>query len=166
MKPVINYINSLLFPVLPETSCFALKRGLLRLAGAKIGKNVRICSSVHIMGCGELVIGNDVWIGHEVFISTTSRIEIGSYVDIAPMVYLGTGTHRIDTDGLHSAGEGISRNIKIEDGAWICVRSTLLPGVVIGKNSVVAAGAVVTKDVFPYCCVAGIPANVIKIYDK
>ena len=39
-------------------------------------------------------------------------------------------------------------------------------GVVIGKNSVVAAGAVVTKDVFPYCCVAGIPANVIKIYDK
>ena len=91
MKPVINYINSLLFPLLPETSCFALKRGLLRLAGAKIGKNVRICSSVHIMGCGELVIG---------------------------------------------------------------------------KNSVVAAGAVVTKDVFPYCCVAGIPANVIKIYDK
>ena len=100
------------------------------------------------MGCGELVIGDDVWIGHEVFISTTSRIEIGSYVDIAPMVYLGTGTHRIDIDGLHSAGEGISRNIKIEDGAWLCVRSTLLPGVVIGKNSVVAAGAVVTKDVF------------------
>ena len=99
-------------------------------------------------------------------ISTTSRIEIGSYVDIAPMVYLGTGTHRIDIDGLHSAGESISRNIKIEDGAWLCVRSTLLPGVVIGKNSVVAAGAVVTKDVFPYCCVAGIPANVIKIYDK
>ena len=134
-------------------------------SSAKIGKNVRICSSVHIMGCGELVIGDDVWIGHEVFISTTSRIEIGSYVDIAPMVYLGTGTHRIDADGLHSAGEGISRNIKIEDGAWLCVRSTLLPGVVIGKNSVVA-GAVVTKDVFPYCCVAGIPANVIKIYDK
>ena len=68
------------------------------------------------MGCGELVIGDDVWIGHEVFISTTSRIEIGSYVDIAPMVYLGTGTHRIDIDGLHSAGESISRNIKIEMG--------------------------------------------------
>lgn len=88
MKPWVNYFNMIIFRLLPETSCFALKRSLFRFAGAKIGKNVRICSSVHIMGCGELIIGDDVWIGHEVFISTTSRVEIGNYVDIAPMVYI------------------------------------------------------------------------------
>ena len=163
MKTWVNYFNMIIFRLLPETSCFALKRSLFRFAGAKIGKNVRICSSVHIMGCGELIIGDDVWIGHEVFISTTSRVEIGNYVDIAPMVYIGTGTHRIDAKGLHSAGEGISENIKIEDGAWLCARSTLLPGVVIGKNSVVAAGAVVTKP-FPFSrvLIGGIPASEIK----
>ena len=163
MKPWVSYFNMIIFRLLPETSCFALKRGLLRLAGAKIGRNVHICSSVHIMGCGELVIGDDVWIGHEVFISTTSRVEIGNYVDIAPMVYIGTGTHRIDTEGLHAAGEGISGDIKIEDGVWLCARSTLLPGVVIGKNSVVAAGAVVTKP-FPVSrvLIGGIPATEIK----
>ena len=77
MKPVINYINSLLFPLLPETSCFALKRGLLRLAGAKIGKNVRICSSVPYNGVRR--IGNRRRCGSVMrfLISTTSRIEIG-----------------------------------------------------------------------------------------
>jgi len=80
MKPVINYINSLLFPLLPETSCFALKRGLLRLAGAKIGKNVRICSSVHIMGCGELVIGDDVWIGEKAAILAGVTIGEGAII--------------------------------------------------------------------------------------
>lgn len=163
MKPWVNYFNMMFFRLLPETSCFALKRALLRLAGAKIGRNVRICSSVHVLGCGELVIGDDVWIGHEVFISTTSRVEIGNYVDIAPMVYIGTGTHRIDTEGLHAAGEGISGDIKIEDGVWLCARSTLLPGVVIGKNSVVAAGALVAKS-FPVSriLIGGIPAIEIK----
>ena len=52
MKSWVNYFNMIIFRLLPETSCFALKRALLRLAGAKIGRNVRICSSVHVLGCG------------------------------------------------------------------------------------------------------------------
>lgn len=56
--------------------------------------------------------------------------------------------------------------IKVERGAWVTAGVIILPGVTIGKNSVVAAGAVVTKDVPPYTIVAGIPAKVIKKLEK
>ncbi|MBV4357845.1 hypothetical protein KTO63_11845 [Parasegetibacter sp. MAH-26] len=52
--------------------------------------------------------------------------------------------------------------ITIEDGAWIGSRVTILPGVTIGEKSIIAAGAVVTKDVEPYTLVGGVPAKIIK----
>ncbi len=56
---------------------------------------------------------------------------------------------------------GTRSSIKIEDDVWLGVNSTVLAGVTIGKGSIVAAGAVVTKDVPPYAIVAGVPAKVI-----
>jgi len=52
--------------------------------------------------------------------------------------------------------------VSVEDGAWIAARVTVLPGVTIGRGSVVAAGAVVTRDVPPNCLVAGVPARVLR----
>ena len=56
--------------------------------------------------------------------------------------------------------------IKIEEGAWITIGAIILPGVTIGKNAIVAAGAVVTKDVPPYTLVAGVPAEIIKNFKR
>ncbi len=145
--------------LLPETSCFGLKRALWRWAEAKIGKNVRICSSAFIIGGGELEIGDDTWIGHQVFIETSSRVEIGSHVDIAPRVYIGTGTHEIDATGVHSAGEGMSKPIKIEDGVWRGANALVLPGVTIGMKSVIGGGAVVTRNIDALKVAIGIPAK-------
>ena len=55
--------------------------------------------------------------------------------------------------------------VTINDGAWICIGATILPGVTIGENAVVAAGAVVTKDVAPDTVVAGVPARFVKRLD-
>ena len=54
----------------------------------------------------------------------------------------------------------------IDDYAWICCRSVILPGIKIGKGAIVASGAVVTKDVPPYAIVGGIPAKVIGWREK
>lgn len=75
-------------PILPETRCFGFKRWMLRLCGAKIGKNVRICSSAKFLGAGDLEIGDNTWIGHQCLISSSSRIIIGANCDFAPRVYI------------------------------------------------------------------------------
>lgn len=76
-----------------------------------------------------------------------------------------TGTHPVKSNYRDPRGiidEGLSKPIKVCDFAWIGADSVILPGVTIGKGAVVAAGAVVTKDVPDNAVVAGIPAKVIK----
>lgn len=162
MKPERLYICNLLFHLLPETRCYPLKASLLRWAGAKVGSNVRVCSSVTILGPGCLEIGDDTWVGHQVFIVSSSSVRIGRCVDIAPKVFIGTGTHQLDPKGKHSAGLGINRDVVIGDGVWLGVCSTILPGISIGHKAVVAAGAVVTRDVPERKVVGGIPAEILK----
>ena len=148
--------------ILPETRCFALKRSLWRWAGVIIGQRVRICSSAFILGTGELKIGEDTWIGHQVFIETGSKVTIGSFVDIGPRVYIGTGSHKIDAIGEHTAGEGTSEPITIENGVWLGANVTVLPGVTIGKKALVGAGAVVTHCIPPFKIAIGVPAACIR----
>ena len=162
MNPKRAIIARGIMKLLPETTCFGLKRMLWRWAGAIIKTNVRICSSAFILGSGKLEIGEDSWIGHQVFIETGSNIIIGSYVDIAPRVYIGTGSHVIDATGKHVAGEGTSQPIIIQDGAWIGANATILPGITIGSKAIVGAGAVVTQDVPKATVVVGIPAKPLK----
>lgn len=162
MNTFVIYISTIIFRVIPETRLFKFKVFLLRLGGVKIGNNVRICSSVTILGNGQLKIGDNTWIGHQVMIVSSSNISIGSDVDIAPRVYIGTGTHKIDEEGVKSAGEGISEDIVIENGVWIGANSTILPGVIIGSKSIIAAGAVVTKSFTKNCILGGVPAKILK----
>lgn len=162
MRTIVQYINKLIFPLLPETKCFGLKRGLLRLSGAKIGSNARICSSVMIIGAGELTIGDNTWVGHRCLISASSSIRIGKNVDIAPNVYIGNGTHEITPDKERIASIELSKDIVIGNGCWLCANVTILPGVTIGDKCVVAAGSVVTKSYGNMKLLAGIPADVKK----
>jgi acetyltransferase-like isoleucine patch superfamily enzyme len=149
--------------IVPETSMFALKRSLLRWCGAKMAKNVRICSSARFFGCGALEIGGDTWIGHQCLMIASAEISIGACVDIGPQVYIGTGSHEIDSVGRHSAGKGKSMPIKIDDGCWLGAGSIILPGVRIGEKAIIASGTVVTQDVKPYTMVGGVPAKLIKV---
>jgi putative colanic acid biosynthesis acetyltransferase WcaF len=135
---------------------------LLRWAGAWVGNNVRICSSATVLGTGALKIGNDTWIGHQVLIVSTSRIEIGCCVDIAPRVFIGNGSHQLDPIGAHAAGAGTTGDVVVGDGVWLCAGALLLPGVSIGEKAVVAAGAVVTRDVPARKIVGGVPAAILK----
>lgn len=163
MKSSIIYFNNLVFYLLPETRCFGLKRAMWRLAGAKVGKGVRISSSAKIVCSGQLEIGDDTWIGSQVLLAPASRIVIGKNCDIAPRVYIGNGTHEIAPDADRIAGKDVALDVTIGDGSWLCANSCILPGVTIGDKCVVAAGAVVAK---PFTedkvLIAGVPAKIKK----
>ena len=138
---------------------------LLRWAGAAIGKNVRINSSAVFGGNGELVVGDDVWIGARDIICPTApaRIVIGSHVDLGPEVMMLTGSHEIDLVGEHIGGKGTASSVVIGDGCWLGARALILSGVTLAEKTLVAAGAVVTKSVdVPCSLVAGVPAEIKK----
>ncbi|MGM0945460.1 MAG: acyltransferase [Bacteroidota bacterium] len=156
------YLIRLLLLFIPETRGFGLKRTLYRWAGVKVGKQVRICSSAFIAGAGELRIGKNTWIGHQAMIISTSLVEIGMNVDIAPKVLISTGSHEIDLQGERIAGKGTSEPIYIGDGSWLGAGSIILPGSQIGEKAIVAAGAVVKRKVDTLTLVGGVPSKIIK----
>lgn len=85
------------------------------------------------------------------------KVTIGDYVDIAPEVNIWTLEH--DPQSLNHAAVG--GPVTIHNHAWIANRVIILPGVTVGEGAVVAAGAVVTKDIPPFSIVGGVPARVI-----
>jgi acetyltransferase-like isoleucine patch superfamily enzyme len=88
------------------------------------------------------------------------RITIGDEVFIGPRVSLITSGHPIDP--AFRRRQIVAAPIAIERGAWLCTGATVLHGVRVGKDSVVAAGAVVTRDVPAGAVVAGVPARVLR----
>ena len=162
MNNLLLYLVAHISHILPDTRCFGIKRLLYHMCGVKVGKNVRICSSAKIIGNAPLIIGENVWIGHDTMIIASARVTIESHVNIAPRVYIGTGTHEIDTLGVSVAGGGKSLPVTIGEGAWICANSSIIAGVKIGKRSIVAAGAVVLHDVPDGELWGGVPAKKIR----
>ncbi|QJD31429.1 acyltransferase [Methylococcus geothermalis] len=104
-----------------------------------------------------LEIGHNTIIGNDAFIDARNGVTIGNNVSLSMGVWIWTMEHD-PQDPWYGAKGG---PVVIEDYAWISCRVVILPGVTIGKGAVVAAGAVVTKDVPPYKIVGGVPARVI-----
>jgi len=154
-------VNALL-AILPPTRMFGLKRALVRFAGASVGRGAKICSGTRIHMSGELTIGANTWFGlYGKIIGGASPVRIGADCDIGPQVLICTGTHEINPGEGRAAGAGRSAPIRIEDGVWIGARATILGGTTLGKGAIVAAGALVNRDIEPGSIVAGVPARVV-----
>lgn len=104
------------------------------------------------------------------FYCTRAEIIIGKKVIFGPKPTIMTGDHRIDIVGKHIIDvtdeeklPGQDAPVVIEDGCWLGANITILKGVTLGRGSVVAAGAVVTKSFPPYCIIGGVPAHIIKM---
>lgn len=110
-----------------------------------------------------LKMGDHSNIGPLSYIGCSGYIEIGSGVMMGPRVNLMAEGHKFDDITRPMKEQGVTKSfIKIEDDVWIGVNSTILSGVTVGRGSIIAAGAVVTRDVPPYSIVGGIPARVIR----
>lgn len=134
----------------------------------KLGNNIYIGHNTILKGYYNSVmeIGSDTWIGQGCFFHSGGSIFIGNAVGIGPMVKILTSYHNEENmiDDLPVIQYPLEfKPVTIHDGADIGVGSIILPGVTIGKNSIIGAGSVVTKDVAPYAVVAGVPARQLRI---
>ncbi|MCX5041693.1 DapH/DapD/GlmU-related protein [Aldersonia sp. NBC_00410] len=122
-----------------------LRCALLRWFGAEIGRGVLIKQQVRVQWPWKLRIGDNSWVGVGAELYNLDDIRIGSDVCISQQVYLCTGSH----DRKSPTFEFDNAPITVEDGAWLCLRSTVLRGVTIGADTVIGAGCVIGRDVPP-----------------
>ena len=131
------------------------KQALLREMFGRMGKGVHVDIDFHCEYGKHIFIGDKVIINMNCTFVDNNRIDIGSNVLIAPNVQIYTATHSTKVNERMvqdwSEGEEICRTyalpVRVEDGVWIGGGSVLLPGVTIGRNSVIGAGSVVTRSI-------------------
>jgi putative colanic acid biosynthesis acetyltransferase WcaF len=150
-------LAKLLFRFSPRT-CFGWRRFLLRLFGAKIGKQVHIYNSAIIYMPWNLEVGEWSGIGEHALIYNLGKIIIGKSTTISHRAHLCAGSHDYTLPSLPL----LKPPIVILDQAWICADAFIGPGIVVGKGAVVAARAVAMKNVPSWTVVAGNPARIIK----
>lgn len=134
------------------------KAVFLRLCGATIGRRPTLYSGIWIMPGRGLVLGDDVDLARGVLITTGGGVTIGSRTLVGYNTHILSANHRRAASGVHGTGHVYSP-VVIGQDVWIGAAVTILPGVSIGDRSVVAAGAVVTKDVEAGTLVGGVPAS-------
>lgn len=132
----------------------------------EVGLNV-VFDPYDLFSYSTITLGTDVFIGKgAIFSASNSGIHIGSKVMFGPRVTIMGGDHRFDLVGrfmfdVKEKSEGDDLPVYIEDDVWIGTGAIILKGVSVGRGAVIAAGALVTKDVAPYSIVGGVPAKQI-----
>jgi putative colanic acid biosynthesis acetyltransferase WcaF len=151
------FINILLFRLSP-VPFHGWRSFLLRLFGAKIGKNVHIYPGVRIWAPWNLVCGDGVGIGGGAIIYNQGVITLGCRAVVSQGVHLCAGTH----DYNHSGHPLITKPIIIGDRVWIAAEAFVHPGITINEGAVIGARSVVTKDMPAWTVCAGHPCKPIK----
>lgn len=136
----------------------------MKIIPAQIGKGSLIWDHVQIDSAKKLTIGKNTSINRGCILHAGGGIEIGNNVLLGPRVVIYSQNHQYHNSSMLISKQGYSKKpVKIEDDVWIAACAIILPGVTLGKGCVVAAGAIVTKDISPYEVVAGNPAKSISI---
>lgn len=151
-----------------------VKIDALSKGGVTIGQNFSIgrgsiieCTGVLRELGDELVIGENVGIAANAFIAVRGRVEIGDDTIFGPNVSIHAENHVFDNKDTPIRLQGSSRKgVKIGKDCWIGSKAVILDGVTIGDHAIVAAGAVVNKDVPAYAIVGGVPAKEISTRNK
>lgn len=130
-----------------------------RGAGVKIGQGSTLHMWANFFQPQNIIIGNGTIVGDHAFLDGRASLKIGNHVDIASGVMIYNSEHDLDSPDFKAREEPV----EIEDYVFIGPRVIILPGVKVGKGAVIAAGAVVTRDVDPFSIVGGVPAKEIGV---
>jgi putative colanic acid biosynthesis acetyltransferase WcaF len=147
------FVNMTLFKTtLPIPSKIKVK--ILKIFGTKVGSGIVIKPNVSIKYPWFLSIGNNCWIGEDVWIDNLTQVTLGNNVCLSQGSYLLTGSH----DYKKEAFDLIIGEIVLEDGVWIGAKSVVCPSVVCKSHSILAVASVATKDLEEYAIYQGNPA--------
>lgn len=157
LKTILLELEVFLLHCVGFVPCHFIRRFFYRLAGVKIGTGSAIHTGARFYNPSNIEIGEDSIIGENCVLDGRDKLIIGNHVDIASEVMIYNSKHDIESSDFHA----IHKQVVIEDYVFIGPRSIILPNVNIGKGAIIAAGAVVTKNIDAFQIVAGIPAKVI-----
>lgn len=130
------------------------------LIGKKVDESFFLIPPFYTAGGDEIRVGRNVFVNQNCTFYDLGGLDIADDVMIGPNVSLITAGHPLEPS--HRRRTTVGRPIAIERNVWIAAGATIIGGVTVGENSVVAAGGVVTKDVSPNTLVGGNPARVIR----
>ena len=154
-----------LMTFLPGSVGGRVRASLFRFAGAKVGHGTIIFRGVTLDGppdrAGRLRLGRTCFVNAGCRFDLQASVTVGDRVFMGQEVAILTSSHSLGPPAFR-AGVLQSMPVTIGDGVWIGARSVILPGVSIGRGSVVAAGAVVTRSIPENVLVAGVPARIIR----
>ena len=136
------------------------KNKILRKCGFSIGKGTKIVGPIFVSA--NLIIGDNCFIGRNFSAEGNGTITIGDNVDIAPNVVISTGSHFIG-DSRRRAGEGITKNIHIGTGTWLCNSCVVFDDV--GHGCVVGAGSLVLHKTKNDVLLVGQPAVIKRVLE-
>lgn len=158
VKEMLWYVIKVVFflSAIPYPSKF--KVFLLKAFGAKVGKGLVIKPRVNIHFPWKLVVGDNVWIGEEVFFLNFELLTIGNNVCISQKVFVCGGNHDYK-DPTMPYRNGV---IVLEDGSWVGAASFVGPNVKIGINTIVSVGSIVTKSLPENGVFSGNPLKLVK----
>ena len=137
---------------------FGWRNFLLRLFGAKIGSKCCIYSKAEIWAPWNLVCSEVVAVADGAVIYNPSLVTLGSHTIVSQHAYICGATHDPDDANFPL----ISKPVIIGSYSWVCARSTVMPGVVLGEGSVLALGAVATKNIEDWAIYGGVPAKKLR----
>jgi putative colanic acid biosynthesis acetyltransferase WcaF len=159
LKQLLWYFCSALFFRSGLVPFSVILVALLRLFGAKIGKDVRVKPYIHIKFPWKLTLGDHSWLA-ECFIENLDEVIIGKNCCISQGAMLMTGNHDYKSQGF----DLITKPIVLEDGVWIGARAVVCPGVVAKTHAVLTVGSTATKDLEAYGIYSGNPA--VKVRER
>ncbi|MGI6400632.1 MAG: acyltransferase [Thermoguttaceae bacterium] len=147
---------------MPDSPFFQRFRGrLYSIAMGKCGKRFQVPSDVRFSRLRNLFVGDDVWLGPNCVFLLRDPIVIEDEAIIGHKVMI-TSTNHTSVNGSYRYGKGKSAPITIKRGSWIGSHVVVLPGVTVGRGTVVGANSVVNRSLPDYCVCAGLPAVVKK----
>jgi len=149
-------------PALDEIPLLRRFRGALYAAAmSECGSNLQVSSDAILWGLEHMELGRDIYIGPRVSIICLDKLRIGDGVLLGPNVVISNGNH-VREEGIYKIDKNESHPIAIGAGSWIGANAAILAGVTIGKGVLVAANAVVSRDVPDGDVVGGIPARSLR----
>lgn len=151
-----SYVSTKLAYNIGRLHGLSLRIFLYRRLGMKIGEKCVVRRGVYLASPNELEIGDGTFVGRA-NLYCTGGVKIGKNVNISDGVVVITAKHDVRS----AKFEALYEPIFIQDYAWLATNCIILAGVTVGEVAIVAAGAVVTKNVPPYSIVGGNPAQVI-----
>ncbi len=151
--------------LLPVDAFPCLRTMVYRAAGMRIGHGTTIRGNLHVTGgraaARNLQIGRFCFLNDEITINAGATVHLGDGVSLGMQCLLITATHAVGDAGFR-AGALSLEPIRVGAGCWLAARVTVLPGVEIGPGSIIAAGALVNKNIPANVLAAGVPAKALR----